>query len=233
MNRMKLRAVLFDLDDTLFPERDYVRSGFRAVGEWAEARVGISQALVRADLQSLFDAGFRRDAFQWWLAEKNLPEGLLPEMTIAFRNQEPRISLRQEAKMILDQLQTAGMPMGLVTEGRRAVQQAKIRVLELERWIQVIVILGEEDVENWKPSILPFERALAMLSVSAAEAVYIGDNPKKDFRGGKSLGMRTVRIRYPEGMHVDEEPDSPQDAPDEDLQNLSELVPLLQSWRTG
>jgi putative hydrolase of the HAD superfamily len=227
-NRIPFRAVLFDLDDTLYPERDYVSSGFRAIGEWAEERLGLSQVLVRAELQSLFDAGFRRDAFQWWLADKGFPEGLLAEMTRIFRAHTPRISLRPEAILLLDSLKAASLRLGLVTEGRRAVQDAKISALGLDRWMQAMVVLGEEDTENWKPSTVPFERALAMLSIAPADSVYIGDNPQKDFRGARALGMRAIRIRYPDGAHAEEEPAEPEDAPDQELKDLSGLYGLLQ-----
>jgi putative hydrolase of the HAD superfamily len=223
MSSTVVHAVLFDLDDTLYPEREYVRSGFRAIGEWAEQRLGISQVLVRADLQSFFDAGFRRDAFQWWLAEKNLPEGLLAEMTRAFRAHEPHIALRPEAVRLLDELKEAGFSIGLITEGRRAVQAGKVRALELNRWMKVVVILGEEDTQIWKPSVAPFERALQALSTPAGESVYIGDNPQKDFRGARQLGMRTIRIRYADGMHAEEEPATPEDAPDKEFSTLSGL----------
>ena len=43
----RLEAVVFDLDDTLYPEADYVLSGFQAVADWAEVHLGI------ADLSSL------------------------------------------------------------------------------------------------------------------------------------------------------------------------------------
>ena len=85
--------------------------------------------------------------------------------------------------------------LGLVTEGRRSAQEAKIRALGLEHWIEAAVILGEDDRAEWKPSRKPFDRILGMLSIAGGEAAYIGDNPQKDFRGAREAGLQTIRIR--------------------------------------
>ena len=55
----KLEAVVFDLDDTLYPERSYVLSGFSAVADWAERTLAIPRATVLADLRAYFDSGVR------------------------------------------------------------------------------------------------------------------------------------------------------------------------------
>jgi putative hydrolase of the HAD superfamily len=217
------KAIVFDLDDTLYPEREYVRSGFRAVGEWAEQRLGISQAIVRAELQALFDADFRGDTFQWWLSEQGLPESLLVEMVGIFRTHTPRITLYPDAQRALEDLRPR-YRFGLVTEGRRANQEAKVRALGLERWLSAVVILGEEDSAEWKPSRKPFDRVLGMLSVAGGEAVYVGDNPRKDFRGAREAGMATIRIRRPEGLHAQDEPATLADAPDREIGSLEQVM---------
>ncbi len=217
-----IKAIIFDLDDTLYPERDYVRSGFRAVGDWAERRLDLTPVIVRAQLQALFDGGFRGDAFQWWLSEQGLTESLLPEMVKTYREHEPQIAFFPETKNVLDALKPL-YRLGLVTEGRRSAQEAKIRALGLERWIEAVVILGEDDRAEWKPSRKPFDRILGMLSISGGEAAYVGDNPRKDFRGAREAGLKTVRIRREEGLHAGEEPAAGEDAPDREIHALDEL----------
>ncbi len=214
------------MDDTLYPERDYVRSGFRAVGDWAGRRLNLSPVIVRAQLQALFDGGFRGDAFQWWLSEQGLPESLLPEMVQTYRQHEPQIAFFPETKIVLDGLKPR-FRLGLVTEGRRSAQEAKIRALGLERWIEAAVILGEEERAEWKPSRKPFDRILGMLSIAGGEAAYVGDNPRKDFRGAREAGLRTVRIRREGGLHAGEEPAAAGDAPDREIHTLDELNAVL------
>ena len=220
-----LKTWIFDLDDTLYPERDYIRSGFRAVGEWSEKRLGLSQPIVRAQLQALFDGGFRGDAFQWWLSEQGLPDSLLPEMVKAYREHIPAIAFYPDTEAALEELKK-GYRLGLLTEGRRSAQEAKIRALGLDRWMEASVILGEEDRGEWKPSRKPFEKILGLLSLHGPEAAYAGDNPQKDFRGAREAGLRTARIRREGGLHESEEPASKQDAPDRELRSLAELKEL-------
>ncbi|MGB7537484.1 MAG: HAD family hydrolase [Anaerolineales bacterium] len=217
-----LKAWIFDLDDTLYPEREYVRSGYRAIGEWAERRLKLSAVIVRAQLDSLFDGGFRGDAFQWWLSEQGLPESLLPEMVKTYREHDPQIAFFPETEAVLEALKPR-FRLGLVTEGRRAAQEAKIRVLGLDRWIEAVVVLGEDDRADWKPSRKPFDRMLGMLSIAGGEAAYVGDNPLKDFRGAREAGLRTVRIRRGGGLHAGEEPAAAEDAPDREIRTLEEL----------
>jgi putative hydrolase of the HAD superfamily len=217
-----LKAWIFDLDDTLYPESDYVRGGFRAVGEWAEERLGRSQAIVRAQLQALFDGGFRADAFQWWLSEQGLPDSLLPDMVKAYREHVPVIRFYPDTEAALEEL-NGEYRLGLLTEGRRAAQEAKIRALGLDRWIEAVVILGLEDRSEWKPSRKPFDRILSMMSIAGPDAAYVGDNPRKDFRGAREAGLRTVRIRREGGLHEGEEPATEEDAPDREIRSLDEL----------
>jgi putative hydrolase of the HAD superfamily len=221
------QTLLFDLDDTLFPERSYVMSGFRAVADWAEARWAFSSAVTLAELTSHYESGFRGDTFQWWLAEKNLSESGLPDMIRILRSHEPSIQLRPEARALLKRGEAAGLRMGLVTEGRRQVQTSKVRALGLHAWLPAVVIMGEDETADWKPSAVPFVRALELLHAGSEGAIYVGDNPRKDFRGARTLGMRTARVRYSDGSHYEEEPASPADAPDWEFPNLEEFSNFL------
>jgi putative hydrolase of the HAD superfamily len=63
-----------------------------------------------------------------------------------------------------------------------------------------------------------------MLSVAGGEAVYVGDNPRKDFRGAREAGMATIRIRRPEGLHAQDEPATPADAPDREIGSLEQVM---------
>ena len=115
----------------------------------------------------------------------------------------------------------------MITEGFRAVQETKLRALGLAEAFEVVVIGGEEAREGWKPSRAPFDVWLSRMKVRAEEACYIGDNPAKDFRGAREVGMRTMRVRRAEGLHAQEEPPTPGDGPDVEVHDLGEAAQAL------
>jgi putative hydrolase of the HAD superfamily len=221
-----LRAVVFDLDDTLYPERAYIRSGFLAVARWCGQQLALPEADVQSELQALFDGGYRGDTFNRWLAGRSLPSSFLPELLQVYRNHAPEITLEPETSSILDLLYDRYL-LGLITEGRRHAQEAKIAALGVERWMRAVVICGEEERAEWKPSRRPFERGLGLLRIAGEEAVYVGDNPGKDFRGAREAGLRTIRLRRKDGLHSAEEPATPADAPVEEITSLTDLPATL------
>jgi putative hydrolase of the HAD superfamily len=58
----RIRAIIFDIDDTLYPERDYVLSGYRAVADAFAGRLGEADA-VHARMVALFDTPHRGRVF--------------------------------------------------------------------------------------------------------------------------------------------------------------------------
>jgi putative hydrolase of the HAD superfamily len=223
-----LTAVAFDLDDTLYLERDFVRSGYRAVADWAEDRLGIAAPLVLAELEALFAAGIRREVFDLWLEERGLERSLwLARMVEAYRGHAPRVKLCADAEPLFATLRSHGIRLGMITEGVRGVQENKLRALGLEGAFEAVIIGSQEDRDRWKPSRAPFDEWLGHMKVRGDEACYVGDNPAKDFRGAKEAGMRTLRVRRAEGLHAREEPGSPADAPDTEVRDLHEAGAVL------
>ena len=223
----KLRALIFDLDDTLYPERSYVLSGFRAVAEWARGNLGVSSDQVMAELVDLHDGGDRGDTFDRWLAKRRLNmESLLPKFIEAYRSHSPSIRPFGIVPDMLSRLR-ASFRLGLVTDGYGGVQRLKLAALGLEGFFDAVVFSDDLGREAWKPSPRPFEAAMRALGTPASEAAYVADNPLKDFWGPRSLGMRTIRVRYGDGYHAKDEPPSPEHAPDVSIDDLSELEGLL------
>jgi putative hydrolase of the HAD superfamily len=232
------RAVIFDLDDTLYPEAAYVRSGFRAVAAWVEEQgieraghgvgVGFSREQVLRELMALHQRGVRGDTFGRWLRMHAVAEepSRVACMVAVYREHRPRIVPFPEVRDLLARL-SRNVRLGLVSDGWLAVQQRKWAALRLEAWFQAVVFSDACGREFWKPHRRPFETALATLGVEGPEAVYIGDNPAKDFRGARSLGMATIRIRRPDGEYAALHPATPDDAPDVTVESHAALAAML------
>jgi len=224
----KPRAVICDLDDTLYPEREYVRGGFRAVSAWAQEHVGIPADEGFQELEVLFEQGVRGDTFDHWLRTRQLPlNSWVDDMVRIYRAHVPDIHTYPDVRPALDAL-PAGTRLGLVTDGYADVQRRKLAALpELGDLFDIVVVSDELGRDAWKPSPRPFQAALLALSVRAADTVYIADNPAKDFIGARRLGISTIRIRRADGLYRRVEAPTAEHAPDTEIAGLDGLASAL------
>nr|MBO2502482.1 HAD family hydrolase [Thermoanaerobacterales bacterium] len=195
------RLVVVDIDDTLYPERDYVRSGFAAVGAWARDELGVDGLGERA--WAAFEAGVRRTIFDEVLAAAGLeptPE-LVGRMVEVYRTHRPDIALLDDARAWLDAVPD-DVVVAAVTDGPLASQRAKAEALDLRRWVATIVFTAELGPGRGKPHPAAFERLERELGLAGPCCAYVADNPAKDFVAPRRLGWRTVRVRRPEGLHA-------------------------------
>ena len=102
-------------------------------------------------------------------------------------------------------------------------------MLQLESYFDAIVFSDELEGQVWKPHCRPFEVFLSGVDIPAGQAVYVADNPDKDFLGARRAGMRTVRFRSPEGLYRDLEPASSEYAPEAEIKTLDRLEMTLHS----
>lgn len=171
--------VVFDLDDTLYTERDFVRSGFRAVTK----ALGVP---VFDRLMEEFDAG-NADPIGSLVRETNSP--LSPESLLTvYREHQPNICLTDGALDLLKKLREIGHSLGLLTDGRSSTQRNKIESLGILDLFDEIVISGEFGSE--KPDERNFRHF--ELKFQGREYVYVGDNLEKDFVSPNRLGWLTV-----------------------------------------
>ncbi|OLC69669.1 MAG: hypothetical protein AUH78_23060 [Gemmatimonadetes bacterium 13_1_40CM_4_69_8] len=233
-----LQAVVFDLDDTLYPEREYVLSGFRQVARWCGQTVGASHDGVFEELRSLFEAGIRGDTFDRLCEHRGWnARDLVPAMIEVYRGHQPSIRSFPEAPGLLAEL-AARFPLGLLTDGRAREQRRKLAALGLRGAFRAAVFTEELGGGSAKPSAVGLLTVAARLGVSPGAAVYVGDNPCKDFLAARRAGMRAVRVRYPEGLYANVEPESLEAEPDWELVSLKQLnalisMQLLRGVRSG
>jgi len=221
------QAIIFDLDDTLYPERDFVLSGFRAVARWAEDRFGIPEAQGFGELHALFEAGVRGDTFNRWLIMHDIePGGYVPELLRVYRDHPPALVPYAGVPELLAGL-ARQYRLGLVSDGYLAVQRRKLEALKLSHYFHAIVFSDEWGREAWKPNPQPFWAVLERLEAEPSRAVYIADNPLKDFFGARSIGIKTIWFRQAEGEYARREPPSELYAADLIIETLSAMEQAL------
>lgn len=197
----RIRAVVFDLDDTLYPEWTYAFSGFNAVAAAFQARLGEAHRTV-ADMRRLFHTADRRRVFNVLLAERGLQiePHLITAMIDVYRSHQPQITLHSDAEAALVRLR-GRYKLGLITDGPTVSQRAKIDALALQPRFDEIIITSELGPEFAKPHPHAFERMSRQLEVEARACTYVADNPAKDFIAPNALGWATVRILRPDGVY--------------------------------
>lgn len=222
-------AVVFDLDDTLYPEREYVYSGFAAVAaEFAATLPGVTD--LEARLRSQFDAdpaGRTMDIVVQSLAI-NDPQALVEGMLGVYREHRPRIRVFDDAPGCLAACRQYGK-LALISDGRLEGQRAKLDALGIAPLFDCIVLTDRWGKEFWKPHPRAYEHVEAALGCAPEQCVYVADNVRKDFVAPNARGWRTVRVLRPELLTLNR-PTAPGGAPRYTLQSLRELPLLLEGW---
>jgi len=201
-----LDAVLFDLDDTLYEQCRWLDGAWRAVAEraasWEVDPAVLDRALHRvAALGS--DRGGVIDTALHLVGRDDVP---VPPLLEAFRHFTPaHLEPFPGVRQLLEGL-AARVPLGLVSDGEPAGQQAKLDALDLASCFTTVVLSDTLGREHRKPDPLPFRVAVCNLDVTPTRAIYIGDRPSKDVAGAVAAGLAAVRVRTGEWR---QEPDDP------------------------
>ncbi len=185
-------AVIFDLDDTLYPEKEYVRSGYKKIAEF----------FGRPELADSMWGIFKRrgKAVDEVLASSGL-SGYREDALLVYRFQRPDIQLYPGVADMLERIRKSGKKTGIITDGRPEGQRAKLDVLKIK--VDYIIVTDElGGVEFRKPNKVAFCQMKERLSIPFGRMVYVGDNPLKDFIAPDELGMKSIWFRNRDGIYA-------------------------------
>jgi putative hydrolase of the HAD superfamily len=187
-------AVLLDLDDTCFDQREFLAGAFGAVARRA-GELGADEVRLRDALATIAAAGSDRGHIIDQALENagaRVPVGPLVDV---FRSYRPaRLSPYPGVPESLGQMRRLA-PLGLVTNGDPAGQRAKLAALGLEDAFDVMVFSDELGRGFRKPHPVPFCQALRLLDADPGRSFFIGDHPERDIAGAQRAGMRAIRVR--------------------------------------
>lgn len=190
-----IKGVIFDLDDTLYSEKEYVASGFKAVSDY-------------------FGGGYEDKLWQYFEAGKPAIDELLKElgrdnreMTAlkVYRSHKPKIHLYDGVKEMLNKIRQKGIRVGIITDGRPEGQRNKLEALGLNEFVDDIIITDELGGSQFrKPCDIAFRIMANRWRMNPADIVYVGDNAIKDFQAPHQLGMKTLWLKNDEGVYFTE-----------------------------
>lgn len=195
-----LKAIVFDLDDTLFPEHQFVYSGFHAVSDWM--RDHYNTANFFDVTWRLFLEGKRGTIFDQALAELQIPfdAALIRQLVQVYHNHTPKLTLHEDARWALEYFRSQ-KKLGLITNGFVTTQQNKVRALGIESYFDFILYCGTLERTDWKPSPVPYQKWMEAVDCEGESCVYVGDHPQKDFVGARHWNWKTIRICREDGEY--------------------------------
>jgi putative hydrolase of the HAD superfamily len=185
--------LVFDLDDTLYPESTFVESGLSAVAHYLTPRLGAPAEELHERLGILLARNGRGRLFDDLLLEFGIDDAAsVTDCVRTYREHTPDIELEPTVRAMLEEL--APRRIYLVTDGDPDVQARKIAALGIEPYFAAIHRTWAYGREAGKPSLFCFELIKAAEQCDWSDVVYIADDPSKDFVNLRAAGALTVRV---------------------------------------
>ncbi len=191
--KQSVLGVIFDIDDTLYSEKQYVRSGYNAVAKL------LGNEAFADRLWTYFENG--KPAIDELLNELGRMERK-KECLEMYREHVPEIRLYDGVVDLILELKSKGIKVGVITDGRVSGQKRKLQALDLDKLVDDIIITDELGGTQFrKPCDIAFRIMVTKWRLNPSDIVYVGDNPAKDFQAPRQLGMRRICFKNPDGLY--------------------------------
>lgn len=190
-----LKAIIFDLDETLTDRRAAINSFIeRLIARYFPDSDEDTQLMIAKRFKEADHNGYRDKHEVYEMLVKHLRWVNPPtadEYLSFFRKEIPLcIQPMDQLFPVLRELKTWGLKLGIITNGTVQVQEGKIHQLGIREYFDSIVISEEAGVKKPDPAI--FTRVLNRLNVMSSEAWYVGDHPRNDIIGAAQSGIKPI-----------------------------------------
>jgi putative hydrolase of the HAD superfamily len=195
-----LRAVIFDLDNTL---TDFMRMKEVSIEAAVESMIDAGLDMDAEDAKArLFDIYDREGIEDQRVFDRFLKEnfGEIDPMihTAAIlgyrRGREYTLVLYPHVKRTLIELAKRGLRLVVLSDAPRYQAWSRLCYLQLQHFFDHVITFEDTDVR--KPDPAPFMKAIELLQMKPDEVIMVGDWPERDMVGGRGVGIRTVYARY-------------------------------------
>jgi len=223
-----IQCVAFDMDDTLYDELDYYKSGLAAVASVMAEDYNLDETLVFSTLWAVFTGGNHKTTFNATLEELAISydSDYIRKWVDTLRCHPPQITLPADSRAVLEGLK-ADYRLALITDGFLPAQKLKARALDIEKYFDFTVFTEELGRAFWKPSTAAFDKMLDEMALQPRQCVYVGDNLLKDFIAPNKLGFETIQLVRPNRLHTSPAPEESAKAHYR-IDSLSKLPKLLE-----
>lgn len=219
---MSKQVVCFDLDDTLYKEIDFLKSGYRKVAELVEKRFHYEAKEIYERLYSWYQNGENPFAC---LNETYRLDNPIGDYLNVYRFHQPSIMLSEGVEDTLNELKHREVILGLITDGRTISQKNKINALGLDRWFEEKNIIISEEFGSEKTEERNFRYFMNLYP--GCKYCYVGDNPKKDFVVPNFLHWETIMLKD-NGMNIHKQDPVPEgNLPQQTILEIEELLDFI------
>ena len=175
-------VIVFDLDDTLYNELDFLKSAYRHIAKFLKQK---NWEPLYVHMFSLYRA--EKNVFTYLAEKYNVEVKVLIDL---YRDHEPDIQLFDDVLDVMQAIKAKKGKLGVITDGRVKTQSAKLKALNIEILFDEIII--SEAIGTEKPNEANY-KAIEN-SIAGLEYYYIADNIKKDFVSPNALGWKTIGL---------------------------------------
>lgn len=202
----RLKAVLFDIDDTLYSTTAFARSARRnAVRAMVQCGIRLPEEEVANELDEVirefgsnfehhYDKLLMRLAHESWAGAN--PALIVAAGVVAYHDTKfQELHPFPDVRPLLSGLRGAGLRTGIITHGLTVKQAEKLVRLRILPYLDPGAIFISDQVGISKPNPKLYALALRSMKLSAADVMYVGDNLLHDIEPPKSLGMVSVWTR--------------------------------------
>ncbi len=195
---VKIKAIWFDLDDTLFDKYSYVKVAFRDIAHFISDKYNLSFRDIYNNLKYLWEKHGSKhprlfDVLLESLGLEVRKETVQTLVNIFHKHKPQNLEPYNDALDVLRLLKNQ-YTLGIITNGNVKTQKNKIKSLGIRHYFRFIIYADNSGKEFRKPHVKSYRKAMHLSRTKRGEIMYVGDDPYTDFRGAKQSGYCTVRL---------------------------------------
>jgi uncharacterized cofD-like protein/HAD superfamily hydrolase (TIGR01509 family) len=227
---MSIRAVIFDLDDTLYDCSGLLVEAARLRAARAMVQAGLPSTpgdVYRKQLQIEAELGPRSPVFERLAASYGLGAEAVRRAREAFNSDEVEgIEPFPDVVSTLQELRCRGLKLFLVTDGVHRREEAKIRILGIENLFDAIVI---NDAERGALMEECFEQLLREHGLQPDEVLAVGDRVHVEIKAANALGLITCRMLH--GRYSALQPRGEAEEPAYRIERISQVPDIVDALK--
>lgn len=186
-------VVVFDLDDTLYYEIDFLKSAYKEIAQYI-VNSGVTKLSITHVFEDMLNAFKNNDnVFKNLINTYKSLDLSINDLLYKYRSHIPNISLSEDTVFILNYLKENNVEMAIITDGRSKQQRSKIKALGLDKYTNTIII--SEEIGSEKPNLANYKYVEEKFADKNVDFYYVGDNLKKDFVTPNKLDWVTVCLK--------------------------------------